>query len=75
MGWARGSILADYVWDLIDSLDGWDNVDCSKAEVALDIVSMFEDHDCDTMYECAFVEDLLEYDEDKNEWKVISDES
>ena len=67
MSWKSGSGLAQKVWELIDFV-GNNHVYWSKSMVALDLVKLFEDNDCDTMYECAFVEELLDFDEDAGEW-------
>jgi hypothetical protein len=53
MGWSGGSEIAAEVWDLVK-----DFIPPKKRKrVAKQIVSLFEDQDCDTMYEA---EDLME---------------
>ena len=69
MGWAKGSLLAERVWEMMEYL-GFDGVDCGPAGVAFDLVKIFEYYDCDTMYECGFVEEYLEYDEDNERWII-----
>lgn len=69
MGWARGSEIADEIWSTI--IDKLDLPDYKKAEIALDMVNIFEyTGDCDTMEETRFVEDYLFYDSDEDEWKI-----
>ena len=54
MGWCSGSELASEVWDLFV-----DYVPADKKEVvAHKLVRMFEEMDCDTMYECDELYDL-----------------
>lgn len=48
MGWAEGSELADEMWKIIRPLTGPAN----KKRIAKKVVALFEDQDCDTMYEC-----------------------
>jgi hypothetical protein len=53
MGWSRGSEIAAEVWDLVKEF-----VPPKKRKsIAKQIVDLFEDNDCDTMYEA---EDLVE---------------
>jgi hypothetical protein len=53
MGWSRGSEIAAEVWDLVKEF-----VPPKKRKsIAKQIVDLFEDNDCDTMYEA---EDLME---------------
>jgi hypothetical protein len=53
MGWSRGSEIAAEVWDLVKEF-----VPTKKRKsIAKQIVDLFEDNDCDTMYEA---EDLME---------------
>ena len=47
MGWASGSELAAGVWDAVR-----DSIPKKKRKaIALEIIDLFENHDCDTMYE------------------------
>lgn len=47
MGWASGSVLADEIWSIVRPLIPTRK----RKEVAASIVGLFEDHDCDTLYE------------------------
>lgn len=47
MGWASGSELAENIWNLIKP-----NIPKKKrAEIAVELVQLFEDADCDTICE------------------------
>ena len=48
MGWASGSEIADKVWKLVSKFVP----EKKKKGVARKLVSIFEEADCDTMYEC-----------------------
>ncbi len=65
MGWNSGAELATEIWKLLCDCD----VNGLTVDHALKLVDLFEDHDCDVMEECEFVEKMLEYDEDKREWR------
>jgi len=48
MGWASGSELAESVWSLVR-----DHIpQRRRKEVALDLIDLFENMDCDTIEEC-----------------------
>lgn len=49
MGWASGSELAEEIWKMMRPLTmpGKERKKCAKK-----LVDLFEDMDCDTMYEC-----------------------
>ena len=52
MGWASGSELAEDVWALMSPF-----IPPSKRkQLAIELIDLFEEHDCDTMDEC---EDLI----------------
>ena len=53
MGWASGSELADEVWNIFEKFMPNEKV---AKKTAQKLVDAFEDQDCDTMYECDFVE-------------------
>lgn len=60
MGWASGSQLAEDVWDVVRPAIPQRN----RRELAVKIIRLFEDHDCDTLDEAkSLVEDadLPEY--------------
>jgi hypothetical protein len=48
MGWASGSELAEDVWEAVRPYV----VEEHRRDLAREIMSLFEDHDCDTLYEC-----------------------
>lgn len=48
MGWAGGSGIASDVWDLVRKYVP----DNQRKTVALKLIDVFEDNDCDTMNEC-----------------------
>lgn len=48
MGWARGSILAEEVWDAVRPK----LKESDRKNVANKIIDAFENMDCDTMDEC-----------------------
>lgn len=53
MGWSGGSEIASEVWDIVKEF-----IPKKKRKViAKQIVNLFEDNDCDTMYEA---EELME---------------
>ena len=66
MGWATGSEIAEVTWSKINK---WLPEE-KKGEVALEIVELYESYDCDTMYDCSFVEDLLTYSEATEQWSI-----
>jgi hypothetical protein len=47
MGWASGSQLAEDVWRVVRPLISVKK----RKKAAASIISLFEDHDCDTLYE------------------------
>ena len=60
MGWASGSQLAEDVWDIVRPVVPQKN----RKELAIEIVRLFEDHDCDTLDEARTLmedADLREY--------------
>ena len=69
MGWNVGSELADEVWELFLKYNKY-MPESSREKLAFELVDMFEDFDCDTMYECEFVEEYLEYNENSNTWEI-----
>ena len=69
MGWSSGSELAQSVWDWMMPVMSHDS-DVLSNELALELLELFRDYDCDTMDECDFVQEYLEYNEDTNEWKI-----
>ena len=70
MGWASGSELADKIWNLLENRDLIEQLDDEvKAEIALEIMDIFEQQDCDTMDECDFVNEFLKYNETTEEWE------
>ena len=70
MGWASGSELADKIWNLLENRDLIEQLDDEvKAEIALEIMDIFEQQDCDTMDECDFVNEFLKYNENTEEWE------
>jgi len=48
MGWAKGSELAEVVWDLVRDFIPADR----RAGIARRFIDHFEDMDCDTIDEC-----------------------
>ncbi len=48
MGWASGSEIADRIWDTVKE----HIPESEKKSIALEIIKIFEDEDCDTIYEC-----------------------
>ena len=64
MGFSSGSELAEKLWHKLYKFIPEQN----KGQAALDIVDILEDYDCDTMCECDFVEEYLEYTECG--WKI-----
>lgn len=48
MGWASGSQIAEDVWDTVRKHIPVKN----RKRIAREIVSIFEDADCDTLEEC-----------------------
>jgi hypothetical protein len=67
MGWASGSILAERIWkeiiEIYTPVDDW-------PIVAIKLVDFFEDADCDTLEECTFVQKYLEWDDEREIWKL-----
>ena len=60
MGWASGSQLAEDVWDTIRPVIPPTN----RKELAIAVVRLFADHDCDTLDEARILmedADLREY--------------
>ncbi|MCX6035002.1 MAG: hypothetical protein NTV38_08505 [Chloroflexi bacterium] len=60
MGWASGSQLAEDVWDVVRPAIPQKN----RQELAVKIIRLFEDHDCDTLDEAQSLikdADLPEY--------------
>lgn len=55
-GWASGSELADKVWDLFKCFVP----KTEKVRVATSLAELFEDYDCDTLYECEFAKEYVE---------------
>lgn len=47
MGWSSGSELAEEVWDMFRGLIRKD-----KKKYAKRLIELFENMDCDTIYEC-----------------------
>lgn len=48
MGWAGGSEMAADIWDLIEPLTNTSN----RKKIAKKLIDIFENQDCDTIYEC-----------------------
>lgn len=48
MGWASGSEVAEDIWGLVRPLTTKEN----RKYVAKKMIGIFENHDCDTIYEC-----------------------
>jgi len=73
MGWARGSELASGVFNaFLRNSDGALLSDDRVGEFALELCELFEGADCDTMDECKFVHDHLEWDEAAEKWVILS---
>lgn len=48
MGWSGGSELAFNIWKLVRPM----TTSANRKKTAKKIVDLFENEDCDTMYEC-----------------------
>ncbi len=59
MGWAGGSQLADEVWNIVSKYIPAKD----RPAVAHALCAQFQNEDCDTMDECEFVNEYLEYDD------------
>jgi len=66
VGWASRSEIADKVWDLI--MIAKSHPSLFEGDLALRLVEVFEDADCDTMEECAFVQKFLKWHEENEMW-------
>ena len=66
MGFASGSGIAQDIWDGAKNLIPKEN----KALFAKVLIDVLEDYDCDTMEECDFVEEWLNYNEDTYEYEI-----
>ena len=66
MGWGTGSEVAERVWNLAEAFVP----KAKRAELACELVALFRYFDCDTMGECDFVEEYLEYDDLGGEYKI-----
>lgn len=66
MGWASGAELADALFDYVEIAVKDDDL---RKMMALKFVETFERFDCDTMYECQFVETYLTWNDDKERWE------
>ena len=71
MGWASGSRLADKIWKILDYREMLERLEIGEtAKLVLELVKAFESEDCDTMYECDFVKEYLNYNDDTDEWEI-----
>jgi len=48
MGWASGSEIAEKVWKVVSKVIP----EKDKKRIARKLITIFENADCDTMYEC-----------------------
>ena len=65
MGWSRGAELAQDIWEILEPSLG---PDANQTRLALEVIDAFEQYDCDSMYECEFVRELLKYDEESGKF-------